>query len=205
MLAAGAIAACRWAEGRAARFRTLVGGLAVTGSALAAISLPALPLRSVDAAARTLFGWAVPPMALTHDLHAMYGWQTHAATIDRVFATLPPTERPRTTILAGSYSQASAVNVLGAPTTPRAVSGHMNYHLWGPDGDRGAVLIAFGVPRSLLERHYRSCTQTARIQAPLARPGDSDLPVLVCRDPTTTMPDLWAEVRRFRHAPLRPD
>jgi hypothetical protein len=50
-------------------------------------------------------------------------------------------------VLTGTYSQAAALNVLRKPAVPRAVSGNMNYYLWGPDGDHGDVLIAYGVPR----------------------------------------------------------
>jgi 4-amino-4-deoxy-L-arabinose transferase-like glycosyltransferase len=199
LLAAGAIAVSRWLDGRAARFAAVIGSLAITGTGIATISLPALPLRQVDSAAQALFGWIVPPMALTHDMHGMYGWDAQAATIDQVYATLPREDQPRTGVLAGSYAHASAVNVLGAPSTPRAVSGHMTYHLWGPDEDRGSVLIAFGIPRALLDAHYRSCVEAARIHSPLARPSDVDLPVFVCREPSTTMAEMWPRLRNFSH------
>jgi hypothetical protein len=136
-------------------------------------------------------------MALTHDLHGMYGWEEQAATIDRLYRALPADERDRATVLTGTYSQASALNVLRKETAPRAVSGNMTYYLWGPDGGRGDVLIAYGLPRELLDRHYRRCAESARIGAPLARPWDSGLPVYVCRDPLGTMAELWPELRRF--------
>jgi hypothetical protein len=153
----------------------------------------------VDRVIGSLLGRIVPPIALTHDLHGMYGWQEHAATIDRVYQSLSPDERDQASVLAGSYSQASAVNWFRAPSTPRAVSGSMTYYLWGPDGRRGAVLIVYGLPKELLERHYRICEESARIDSPLARPWDTDLPVYVCRDPFGTMATLWPAVRRFGH------
>jgi 4-amino-4-deoxy-L-arabinose transferase-like glycosyltransferase len=199
VLAIGGIALERWLSTRVAAWRTLVGALAVTGAALGFLTLPVLPLRQVDAVIEALLGWAVPPIALTHDLHGMFGWEEHAATIDRVFQALPVQERGRAGVLAATYSQASAVNLFRARTTPRAVSGNMTYYLWGPDGERGDVLIAYGFARELLERHYQTCTETARIEAPLARPNDTDLPVYVCRAPLGGMATLWPEVRRFGH------
>jgi hypothetical protein len=199
VLAAGGIALERWLASRATARRALVGSLAVTGAALGFLSLPAMPLQTMDKAIGALLGWAVPPMALTHDLHGMYGWHEHAATIDRVFRSLPADERERASVLAGTYSQASAINVLRHQSTPRAVSGHMTYYLWGPDGERGEVLIVVGLPRELIERHYRACTESARIDAPLARPSNTDVPVYVCRDPLGTMADLWPEIRWFGH------
>jgi hypothetical protein len=199
VLAAGGLGLERWLASRTVTLRVLFASLAVTGVAFGVLSLPLLPLRTLDRAIGALFGWAVPPIALTHDLHGMYGWDTHAATVDRVYRSLPTAEQAQATVLTGSYSQASAINLLGEKGTPRAVSGNMTYYLWGPDGDRGDVLIAYGVPRELLERHYRRCEEAARIEAPLARPSDTDLPVFVCRGPLGTMADLWPEIRRFGH------
>ena len=80
-----------------------------------------------------------------------------AAAIDQVYRSLPPEERDRATVLTGSYSQAAAVNVLREAPIPRAVSGHMSYFLWGPDGDRGAVLIAYGLESLRRPRILAAC------------------------------------------------
>jgi 4-amino-4-deoxy-L-arabinose transferase-like glycosyltransferase len=200
MLAAGGIGVEHWLARRVVARRMLVASLVSTGAALALFTLPALPIGTVDGVIGSLLGWAVPPMALTHDLHGMHGWEEHAATIDRVYRSLPANERGRVSVLAGSYSQASALNVLRKEAVPRAVSGNMTYYFWGPDGDRGDVLIVYGLPRELIGRHYRRCTEVARIEAPLARPWDTDLPVYVCHEPLGTMAELWPEIRRFGHA-----
>ncbi len=190
---------------RAATRRALVASLAATGAAIGLLTLPVLPLRTIDATLGALLGWAVPPMALTHDLHGMFGWEEHVATVERVYRSLSTGEREQATVLTGDYSQAAALNILRHEASPRAVSGNMTYYLWGPDADRGNVMIAYGLPRALLELHYRSCTESARIDAPLARPWDTDLPVYVCREPRGTMAALWPHVRRFGHTlPLPP-
>jgi hypothetical protein len=201
VLVAGGIALERWSARRVAVWRSLVLGLAATGVAFGLLTLPALPLPKVDSVIGWVLGWAVPPMGLTHDLHGMFGWEEHAAAIDRAYEGLPEHERGKATVLAGSYSQASAVNQFRAKTTPRAVSGNMTYYLWGPDSERGDVLIAYGLSRELLERHYQTCAERARIHAPLARPKDRDLAVYVCRDPLGGIASLWPEVRRFGHLP----
>ncbi len=189
----------RWFAARVAVRRAFVALLATSGAALGLLSLPVLPLPRVDSALDSLLGWAVPPLALTHDLHGMYGWDEHAATVDRVYRSLPARDRERASVLTASYSRAAALNVLREQPVPRAVSGHMTYYLWGPDGDRGEVLIAYGIPREFLERRYRTCTEQARIDPALARPSDRDLPVYVCREPTATIAELWPELKRFDH------
>ncbi len=205
MLAAGGVAIERWLRAYARSWWAFVASIAATGIALALFTLPLFPIRTVDRVLERLFGSIVPPMALTHDLHGMLGWDVHVDTIDRVIATLSPEDRARASVLVGRYSHAAALNVLRADPTPRAVSGNMNYYLWGPDGGRGAVLVAYGVPRSLLERHYRVVEERARIIAPDARPWDTDLVVYVCREPIGDMAALWPSLRRFDHGPMRED
>lgn len=198
VLAAGAVALDRWRERAVAGWRALVAALAVTGAGLGLVALPALPLTTVDSVTGALFGWAVRPIDLTHDLHAMYGWREHAAAIDHALASLPEPERGDALVLAGTYSQAAALNRLRRPGAPRAVSGHMTYHLWGPGRARAPVLVAYGVPLSILERHYARCAEVGRVDAPLARPHDTDLSIHACREPLDELPALWADVRRYR-------
>jgi hypothetical protein len=131
VLAAGGVALERWLVARVGTRAVVVASLTTTGIACGIVTLPALPLRTVDAATGSVLGWAVPPIALTHDLHGMYGWREYATTIDRVYRSLPASERSRASVLVGTYSQASAVNMFRQSETPRAVSGHMNYYLWG--------------------------------------------------------------------------
>jgi hypothetical protein len=199
VLAAGGVVLEGWLARRAALRRTFVAALVCSGGVVGVVTLPVLPLQTVDRVLAALLGWVVPPIALTHDLHGMFGWREQAATIDSVYQALPEAARTQTTVLAGSYSQAGAINQFRRPETPRAVSGHMTYYLWGPDSTRGDVLIAFGVPRELLERHYQACRERARIDVPLARPGDTDLPVYVCQEARSAMATWWPELRRYSH------
>jgi hypothetical protein len=204
VLAAGGVALERWFEQRVGLRRAFVSALASTGGVFGWLTLPVLPLQKVDAILAAILGWVVPPIALTHDLHGMFGWREHAATIDSVYRALPEAAQRSASVLTGSYSQAAAINQFRAPETPRAVSGHMTYYLWGPEPPRGDVLIAYGVPRELLERHYQTCLERGRIEAPLARPGDTDLPVYVCHVPRSEMATWWPELRRFGHMSLTP-
>jgi hypothetical protein len=205
VLACGGIAIERWLRRRDGVFRVLIFAMVTTGVALGLLTLPLLPIRAVDGAIERLLGWIVPPMALTHDMHGELGWEAHVATIDRVVASLSPEARGRAAILTGSYWQAAALDVLREDPTPRAVSGHMTYYLWGPEPGRGEVLIAYGLPRELLTRHYELIDEAARIVAPDARPWDTDLPVYVCRQPRDELAGWWSELRRFDHGIGRPD
>jgi hypothetical protein len=199
VLAAGGVVLERRLEAKRWAFRTLWLSLGGVGVALALLTLPILDVRTIDRAIGRVLGWIVPPMALTHDLHGELGWDAHVRAVENVLASLSPSERETAAVLTRSYAQAAALNVLRTDPTPRAVSGHMNYYLWGPEPGHGQVLVAYGVPRALLSRHYRSVEERGRIDAPLARPGDTDLPVYVCRERISASGDFWPALRRFDH------
>ena len=133
---------------------------------------------------------------LTSDLHGTFGWPEMAALVDHVYRSLPQRDRDQASVLTGTYAQAAAVNRFRREA-PRAVSGSMTYYLWGPEPGRGDPLIAFGVPRELLEHHYRRCTEQARIDTPFARPWDTRLPVFVCRDAHQELTWFWPELRNY--------
>jgi hypothetical protein len=199
VLAVGAIALERKLEARRFAFRALSVSLGGLGLTLALLTLPIFDVRTLDRAIGRVLGWLVPPMALTHDLHGELGWDVHVRAVESVLTSLSPSERATAAVLTGSYAQAAAFNVLRPEAEPRAISGHMNYYLWGSEPGRGQVLVAYGLPRAQLSRHYRLVEERARIDAPLARPWDTDLPVYLCREPFSSLESFWPELQRFDH------
>jgi len=57
--------------------------------------------------------------------------------------------------------------------------------------------MAVGVPLQILQRMYARCQEQTRIDAPLARPFEANLPVYVCRNPSGTLAEHWPELQRF--------
>jgi hypothetical protein len=72
----------------------------------------------------------------------MFGWEELVAAVARAHRGLPPAERERAVVYGQNYGEAGAVDVLGRRFgLPRALSGHNNYWLWGPDAWDGGVMI----------------------------------------------------------------
>lgn len=201
VLAAGAVSLeRRWAT-RPGRRKLFVGSLSATGVVLGLLTLPLLPIQTLDRVIGAALGWVVPPIALTHDLHSMLDWPEHVAVIERVIGSLPEADHDKVALVVGKYSQASALNVLGGSGLPRASSGHMTFFLWRFEPGRGDILVAYGLPLPWLERHYGDCREAARIEAPLAGPEETSLPVFLCRDPRHSLEESWPGLRNFRHGP----
>jgi hypothetical protein len=201
LFACGAVAIeARWGE-RASAMRAALGTLAIGGVAFASISLPILAVDRIDALLGAVLGRVVRPEELTRELHDEYGWREQVDTVASVHAALAPHERDAALVLTANYGQASAINFFGRERgLPRAVSGHVSYHLWGiEEPDRGAVAIAYGMPRARLDELYGDVREAARIQGALAMPEERDLPVYVCRDPRVPLAVAWPSLRRYAH------
>ncbi len=184
----------------AAGRRVALAALALASVFGVALSLPVLSLERSERLIGALLGAVVPPIALTHDLHDEYGWTEQANTVARVHASLPPEERASTIVLTGNYGEASAVNFYGARTDlPRAWSGHVTYHLWGPPPEAASVVIAYGLRRDVLESLFTSVVEAARTSHLLAHPHEHDLPVWICRGPRRSLKDAWPELKRYGH------
>ncbi len=104
-----------------------------------------------------------------------------------------------TAILARTYSQAAAIDVLGRDRDlPRAHSGHMTYHFWGAPPE-AETLISIGYEPGRLASYYGSIEAVGRTYHPLAPRDDNGAPILVCRDPKASIAEDWETFRRFHH------
>jgi 4-amino-4-deoxy-L-arabinose transferase-like glycosyltransferase len=138
-LAAGAVAADRWL--RNAR-RPAVAIAPVIACQIAAVVLAA-PLV-----------WPILPtttMVASGDWNDTFykdelGWPQLVAQTARAWRSLPADQRTRTTLLAGNYGEAGALDLYGpADGLPQALSGHLSFQYWRPGRlpDRRALLVGF--------------------------------------------------------------
>ncbi len=99
-----------------------------------------------------------------------FGWQEEVDQVTRIYQSLSPEDRAKTTILCSNYGEASAINLLGHGL-PTAISGHNNYYLWGTHEATGEVVIAItgGTPADMRE-NYAEVQIAGRMQHPLAMP-----------------------------------
>jgi hypothetical protein len=200
LLAAGAIAF----EKRFGARRPVVGGaiaaLAVTSIVFGLVGLPILPVTSIDRGLQVSLGKLVKPEELTRELHDQYGFREQVDVVAAVYDSLPSEERERALVLTANYGEASAVNFFGASRgLPRAISGHMNYFLWGVPPGKGDVVITYGVPRERIESVYSDVRVVGRMDHPLAMPNERNLVVFVARAPRLPLVDAWPRFQRYQH------
>jgi hypothetical protein len=153
----GALAAERWiARARRPRVRQgLVVGASLAGVAVALPSvLPVLPVSDVH---------DLPASAQQSSLGDTIGWPQLTSAVAVQDVALARAGQPPTSIFAGYYAEAGALDLLGsADHLPPVLSGHNGYWMWGPGraSDRTVLVGRRGRPvaavlRQLPTAHHR--------------------------------------------------
>jgi len=182
---------------------TAAAGMLVVGLVTVPLAIPVFPVEQqieyFDA-----IGLREPAMersqrgALPQHLADFLGWQELVDTIERVAERLPANERDRAVVVARNYGEAAALEVLGHDRTPRVISGHNNYWLWGP-GDLGRedTLIVLGSSPEELGQWFESVERVDTVRCESCVPFQNDVPVHVARGRKVPLDALWSQLRRF--------
>ena len=126
-----------------------------------------------------------------------FGWDEMAATVGRVFNSLPPEVRAKTAIFGQSYGQAGAIDFFGPKYgLPKAISGHQNYFLWGPREYTGESMIVLDDRQEQLERLFDHVEKVAHVEHPYSMPYNH-FDVFYCRGIKKPLNELWPQLKRW--------
>jgi Dolichyl-phosphate-mannose-protein mannosyltransferase len=190
----------RWGWARPA----YVALLAVTGMFLAPIAMPVLPPETLVRYTQ-IIGISQPKLehrqasALPQLFADRFGWPEMAATVAKVYNTLPPEERAKTAIYANDYGEAGAIDFYGpALGLPKAISGHLTYWYWGPREYTGESVIVLGEHRpEKLEKFFSSVEAVASVGHPYAM-ASQHFQVYLCRRPKArTLQQIWPQLKNW--------
>jgi Dolichyl-phosphate-mannose-protein mannosyltransferase len=202
VLAAGSVTAERWiararharARHARARRRRLRRGAVVAAPLLSmAISLPlVLPVLPVGDL------HDLPALQLASAVKDTVGWPQLTRAVAAQDTSLIRAGRPPTSIFAGNYGEASALDVYGAPYhLPPVLSGHNAYWMWGPGqaSDR-TVLVVDALHQ--LQPYFASCRVLATYQAPYHVQNDyTGLQISLCTGPVASWRTLWPHLKHY--------
>jgi hypothetical protein len=108
--------------------------------------------------------------------------------VKQVYASLPPDQRAKTSVLTSNYGEAGVLSLLAEPSSlPPIISGHNNYCLWGPGSCTGDVLILVGYSQSDVQGvHdlFGSITPVATATCELCTDLGKSVPISVVSEPT---------------------
>jgi hypothetical protein len=114
-----------------------------------------------------------------------FGWREMTRKVAAVYHSLPKTEQAQACVLTGNYGEAGAIDFYGRkyglPMPP--ISGHNQYHIWGPGRFTGNVVITVGFSKDFLRQNYQEIQEGPRFTNPYMMPFEKTNPILICRKP----------------------
>lgn len=191
LIAAGACAIESWTRERRKWLpKASAAGLTAQALVLLPITLPVLP-ESVMARS--------PAAQIRTDFAATVGWHDLIGQVDRIYRGLPPDEQATAVILTNNYGEAGAINTYGRPMgLPTAVSGELSYYYWPPRSLDGPV-ITVGLDRDFLMTLFAHCDARGTVSNSYGLNNEEyGAPLMVCRQPTLPLGELWTRLKAFR-------
>jgi hypothetical protein len=161
----------------------------VAGAALnAPVVLPVLPARALH---------AVPLQKINYDLGEEIAWPRLVALVAREYRAA--SAAGRTTILAGNYGEAGAIDRYGPGYgPPRVYSGANNFWLWGPPPAADSAAIAVNVDPALLRREFAHVRQVATFWNGLGVDDDKQgAPIYLATGLRTSWRQAWPAFREY--------
>ncbi len=134
--------------------------------------------------------------ALPHHFAWQFGWDERVAAVALTYHAMPPEEQSRVAIIANNYGDSGAIDLLGPRygLPMKALGTHVSYWLWGPGEASKDVFIVLGDRPERLQRLCGDVEVAAEPYHPWTAVWENR-PVLVCRRPRLSLPELWPKVR----------
>jgi hypothetical protein len=138
-------------------------------------------------------------LAQANELSEHIGWDDMAATVSRVYRSLPLADRNRAVAIGSNYTIPAALDFYAKRfPLPPAGSGHNSAYLWRPLVPDDHVAIAIGFDATQLRRLYADIQRVATITNREGVHGyDWGDPVFLCRGPRMTWTAEWRQLKRF--------
>jgi 4-amino-4-deoxy-L-arabinose transferase-like glycosyltransferase len=185
LLAAGAVAMCRWPTGaRKAQWRAIGIGIVISITLI----LPVSPVNS------TLFKISTK---ISGDPVEEIGWPELTAAVAKVYDDLPETDRPRAGIFAGNYGEAGALALFGpAHNLPEPISRANSFWMRGYPDPPPETLVVLGVSNAFAAAHFASCETKMTFNSPFGVDNEENGGLIrVCRGLKEPWPEFWRKVR----------
>ena len=193
VLAAGAAAAESWAaRGHRPRVRSglLVAAPVIDLAVAAFLVFPVLPVTDVHKL----------PVGVqqTSQVGDTVGWPQLTAAVAAQDAALIRSGGRPTSIFAGYYGEAAAVQVLGGDDhLPPVLSGQNAYWMWGPGGASDRIVLAVDA-LGQLRPYFASCRLLTTYYAPYNVDNNwTDLQIGVCTGPVASWRAIWPHLKRY--------
>ena len=182
LIAGGAVPLDRWLGRSRLKWSAFLPTLAVSGAALAVLTLPLIPVSSLHS---TLIPHLYP------DSVAQVGWPQLAAQVEQVVDGLPASDRAHAVIVTAAYGQYGPLTLYGK-NLPPIYSGHNSVWYWGrpADGAGPVILVGkWGVPPPSV---FTGCAAVGTVDNGYDLPSEEQgTPIWVCNGTNVPWSQAW--------------
>jgi Dolichyl-phosphate-mannose-protein mannosyltransferase len=195
LFAAGVVVCQQWIEWLRPFWSCLVQGLTFAALAVSAAAVGAfvLPLGQVSA---TNFA-----LRKNGDLREEVGWRDLVGAVAKVRDALSLEERANFAIITGNYGETGALDLYGpAYGLPQVISGTNTAWYRGYGNPPPENVIAVGISRKYLERHFSSCTLAGHNGNPYGINNEESREhpdIFVCAAPLNGWAEFWKDFQWF--------
>jgi 4-amino-4-deoxy-L-arabinose transferase-like glycosyltransferase len=164
----------------------------------------AAPLVSIAISAQTIL--PIVPIAYLHDVPNLdkvttadtFGWPQLTRVVAAQSAALARAGQAPTSIFAGNYGEAGALDVLGtADHLPPVLSGNNNYWIWGPGRASDSIVLVVDA-LGWLRPYFAHCRVLTTYYAPYHVPSDfTGLDIGICTGPVGGWRALWPRLQNY--------
>ena len=177
--------------------------LVVSGTALAPLAMPVLP---VDAYVRYARALGVAPGTaegleladLPQFFADMHGWEELARDVSRAYLTIPEHERSTAVAFVMNYGEAGALELYAHRyPLPRVICNHNSYWFWGVGRTPVTTFIRLGGTREDYFESYGSVTPVGVHVCSHCMPYENNLSIFIVRDRRVPIEEAWAEYKHF--------
>jgi hypothetical protein len=124
-----------------------------------------------------------------------FGWEEMVAATAQVYKSLPPEQRGKAGILAGTYGDAGAIDFFGPRYgLPKSISPHQNYYYWGPREYTGEILILLHYHLADAQRGCQSVQVGPTLNNSYAM-QEEHYTILVCRGSRIPLAEAWPRLK----------
>lgn len=205
LFAAGATLFERFTQHRTWRWLRPVyaGLLIVSGSALAPLALPVLPVEHYIRYTERLELTPSSPEGKTLEqlpqFYAdMHGWPEKVAAVAAVFHRLTPEEKVRCAVFADNYGRCGALDYYGRHYgLPKSIGKHNNYWIWGPREYTGDLMLILGGELRDHQEHFAQVEIVGSVSSSYCMPYENNLKIFLCRGLRTPLHELWKSLKLY--------
>ena len=112
----------------------------------------------------------------------MFGWENMAATVSKVYTSLPPDEQKKAVVFGQNYGEAGAIDFFRGNIRCRGqFHAQNNYWLWGYGDTTQNILIIIGSNIKDNQYWFDSVKQVGEIKSEYAIPYETNIIITICR------------------------